>query len=51
MKRKRAVNYRLVLRGSCLWFGPQRGGLTTCDDATPLLERSYLGVRLLRRAS
>ena len=51
MKRKRAVNYRLVLRGSCIWFGPLRGGLTFCDDAPRVLERDYLGLRLIRRAA
>ena len=51
MKRKRAVDYRLVLRGSCIWFGSLRGGLTFCDEAHPLLERGYLGLRLIRRAA
>ncbi len=49
MTRKRELKCRRVLRGSCIWFGSVRGVLTFCDDATPVLERDYLGLRLARR--
>ena len=49
MTRKRAINYRLVLRGSSILFSAHRGDLDFYDDANPVIERDYLGLRLARR--